>query len=73
MKKLSIPSMDLSVSILISVTVLIKEPKQNIEPKQIKPALSDPDVKRHLEEPHRKFVIVTIDKPSNNFLFICRK
>ena len=35
--------------------------------------LSDPDVKKHLEEFHQKIVIITIDKASNNFLFIFRK
>ena len=35
--------------------------------------MSEPDVKKHLEELHQKFVIVTINKASNNFAFICRK
>ena len=35
--------------------------------------MSDPDAKKNLEELHRKFVIVTIHKASNNFAFICRK
>ena len=43
--------------------------KQKIKPKQIKPVLSDPDVKKLLEELHRKFVIVTIRKASKNFEF----
>ena len=51
----------------------ITELKQKIKPKQIKPVLSDPDVKMQLEELHQKFVIVTIDKPSSNSSFICRK
>ena len=48
-------------------------PPQKIKSKQINPVLSDPDVKKHLEELNRKFVIPTIDKASNNFAFICRK
>ena len=40
----------------------ITELKQKIKPKQAKPVLSDPDVKKHLKELHRKFVVVTIDK-----------
>ena len=46
---------------------------QKNKPKQTKLALSDPDVKRHLEEVCEKFAIVTIDKASSNFAFICRK
>ena len=46
---------------------------QKIKPKQTKLVLCHPDVQKHLEELHRKFVIVTIDKESNNFAFIHRK
>ena len=35
--------------------------------------MSDPDVKEHLEELHQKIVIVTIDKGSIVFTFICGK
>ena len=51
----------------------ITELKQKIKPKQTKLELSNPDVKKHLEELHRKSLNVTIDKGSNNFAFICRK
>ena len=51
----------------------ITELKQKIKPKETKPELSDPDVKKHLDKLPRKFVIVTIGKASNNFYFICRK
>ena len=47
--------------------------KEKIRLKQLKPILSDPDVKKHLEELHRQFFIVTIDKASNNFAVICRR
>ena len=50
----------------------IRELKQKTKPKQTKPVLSDPDVKTKMEELHQKFVIVTIDKASNNFAFMCR-
>ena len=59
--------------ILSEVKENIREIKQKIKPKQSKPVLSDPDVKKCLEELHRKFVIVTIDRSSNSFRFICRK
>ena len=41
--------------------------------KQAKLVLTDPDVKKHLEEVCEKFAIGTIDKASSNFAFICRK
>ena len=41
--------------------------------KQTKPVLTNTDVKQYQEELHEKFVIVTIDKASNSFAFICRK
>ena len=40
----------------------ITELKQKIKPKQTKLELSNPDVKKHLEELHRKSLNVTIDK-----------
>ena len=58
---------------LAKVKGKITKIKQKIKAKQIKPVLSAPDVKKHQEELHRKFLIVTIDKASSNFLFICRK
>lgn len=47
--------------------------KQTPKPKQIEPVLSDTGVRKHLEELYLKFVIVTIDKASNNFVFLYRK
>ena len=49
------------------------ELKQTIKPKETKPLLSDPDVKKHLEGLYQKFVIVTIYKASNYFIFIYTK
>ena len=37
------------------------------------PTLSDPEVKSYLEDMHRRFVIVPIDKAANNFVFIYKK
>ena len=34
--------------------------------------LKDPEVKKDLEKLHRRFVIVPIDKASNNYAFICK-
>lgn len=49
----------------------ITELKQKIKPKQVKPVLSEPYVKKHLLiEIHLKLVTVTIDKASSNFIFI---
>ena len=33
-----------------------------VKPKETKPVLSDPDVKKHLEELHQKFVFITVNK-----------
>ena len=49
------------------------ELKQKIKPKQTERVMSDPDVKKHLEKLHQKFVFVTINKTSNNFAFMWRK
>ena len=46
--------------------------RQKIKPKQPKPVLSNPDVKKYREKLHPNFFIVT-DKASNKFAFICRK
>ena len=51
----------------------ITELRHKLKPKQTKLVLSDPDVKKHLKELHRKFVIFIIDKAANNFGFISRK
>ena len=59
--------------VLAKMKQKITELKQKIKPKETKPELSDPDVKKHLDKLHRKFVIFTIGKASNNFSFICRK
>ena len=42
-------------------------------PSATKPALNNPEVIAYLEQLHRRFVIVPIDKAANNFAFICKK
>ena len=49
------------------------ELKQKVKYKQTKLVLNDLGVKKHLEELHRKNVIVTIYKAWNNLVFLCRK
>ena len=44
-----------------------------LKPQWTMPTLSDPEVKSYLEDMHRRFVIVPIDKAANNFAFICKK
>ena len=46
-------------NILAKMKEKITDNKQKIKLKQVKPVLSDPDVKKHQEELHRKIVIVT--------------
>ena len=46
--------------------------KQKVKPRGAKSVLSDPDVKTYLEQQYRWFVVVTIDKVSNNYSFISK-
>ena len=46
--------------------------KNKIRPTITKQILKDPEVKKDLEKLHRRFVIVPIDKASNNYAFICK-
>ena len=41
-------------------------------PSPTKPTLHDPEVIVYLEQLHRRFVIVPIDKAANNFAFIVK-
>ena len=41
--------------------------------KKRSPILKDPDVRAYLKDLQKKFVIVTVDKASNNFAFICKR
>ena len=44
-----------------------------ITPQQTKPVLQDPIAKAYLDELHKKFVIVPIDKAANNVAIICKR
>ena len=60
-------------SILKKVRNKINDLRVHLQPKYTKPVLCDIEVKNYLAELHQRFVIVTVDKASNNFAFICRK
>ena len=60
-------------SIIAKVEEKISSLKKKTKYRIIKPILKDPQVIKYLEEFHHKFVIVPIDKASNNFAFICKK
>ena len=51
----------------------LKELKEKIIPKKTKPVLADETAVSYLKKLQQQFVIVTIDKASNNFAFICKK
>ena len=51
----------------------IKKLEQKMQSKQTKPVLCDPDVISYLEALHKRFVVVTIEKAANNFVFIFKK
>lgn len=52
---------------------ILKHLSQNLHLKKTNPVLKDPNVMDDVKELQKKFVIVTIDKASNNFAFICKK
>ena len=58
------------------VLTMVKEKviklKQKMQPRQTKSILSDPDVKSYLEALRKRFAIVTIEKASKQFGFICK-
>ena len=51
----------------------IKFLKTKTLPSPTRPVLSDPEVISYLEQLHRRFVIVPVDKAANNYAFICKK
>ena len=55
------------------VQIKIKSLKNKIKCPRIKPVLNDNEVKQYLSELHSKYVIVPIDKASNNISIICKK
>jgi len=59
--------------ILEKVESKITSLKAKIRPKKTKPILKEPNVIEYLKELHRKYVLVPIDKASNNVAIICKK
>ena len=59
--------------ILENISLKIKKLETKIKPFLTKPILSDSDDPAYLATLHRKYVIVPIDKASNNFRFISKK
>lgn len=47
--------------------------KQKVKLRTVNSALNTPVVKTYLKQLHSRTVVVTIDKASNNFPFICKK
>jgi len=47
--------------------------KNKITPEVVKPILKDPVVLKYLDDLHSKFVLVPIDKASNNIAIICKQ
>ena len=58
--------------IIAKIDLRINHLNNTLKVQQTNPVLSDPEVKSYLENLHRRFVIVPIDKASNNFAFICK-
>ena len=47
--------------------------KSKITPRITNPVLKQPEVEQYLEEIHKKFVLVPIDKAANNVAIICKR
>ena len=58
---------------LAKVDKKFRKLKQKVKLRGTKSVLSDPDAKTYLEQLYRWFVVVTIDKVSNNNSFISKK
>ena len=61
------------ISILAKVRRRIDYLKDKKTPQQSKPALKDPDVVEYLKTIHNQYVLVPIDKASNNIAIICKR
>ena len=59
--------------ILEKVDLKITSLKSTLKPQRTNPVLKQPDVVTYLEELHRKYVLVPIDKAANNVAIICKK
>ena len=47
--------------------------KNKVKPAVVKSTLKDPEVRKYLDDIHSKFVLVPIDKASNNIAIICKQ
>ena len=59
-------------AVLNMVNLKIDSLERKFKPYNAKSVLKDPEVIKYLAQLHRYFVIVPIDKASNNFAFICK-
>ena len=59
--------------ILSEIDTRITTLRSNITPQSTKPVLNNPEAKAYLDELHSKFVIVPIDKASNNVAIVCKR
>ena len=59
--------------ILDKVDTRINKLRNKITPQPTRPVLKDPAVLNYLENIHKKFVIVPIDKASNNVAIVCKR
>ena len=59
--------------VLQMVDIKISNLKNNIRPRTKKKILQDPEVTQYLQNIHSKYVVVPIDKASNNVSVICKK
>ena len=59
--------------ILEKVDSKITALKNKVKPKKSNPILKQPDVMQYLNELHKKYVLVPIDKAANNVAIVCKK
>ena len=59
--------------ILSKIDARITVLRNKTKPQTTKPVLKDPTVKAYLDNLHKNFVIVPIDKASNNVAFVCKR
>ena len=59
--------------VLLKVEAKIASLKRKMKYMSIKPVLDRPEVQEDLQTLHSKFVLVPIDKASNNVAFVCKR
>ena len=70
------PDIDLETwkdTIMRKVDAKIDSLRTNINPRHTNPVLLQSDVQDYLEQLHKQFVVVPIDKASNNLAIICKR